>query len=64
MYQEVCKVYITSSIIKDMKIEPRNKWRKADSVIFDTSLDTSIYQNLMKKLDIELKLVTYWDPCK
>ena len=24
-YQEVCKVYITSGIIVDMKIEPRTK---------------------------------------
>ena len=37
MYQEVCKVYILSGIIKDKKIDPKNKWRKAISVIFDTS---------------------------
>jgi len=35
-----------------------------DSIIFDTSLGTSIYRDLMKKLDIKLELVTYWDPCK
>ena len=54
MYQEVCKVYIIGGIIKDIKIEPRNKWRKTDLVILDTGLDTSIYRDLMKKLDIKL----------
>ena len=38
MYQEVCKVFILSGIIKDMKIDPKNKWRK----IVSTSLDTSL----------------------
>ena len=28
MYQKVCEVYFTSGIIKDMKIEPKNKWKK------------------------------------
>ena len=51
MYQEVCKVYILRGIIKDMKIDSKNKWRKVDSVILDTKLDTSIYQDLMKKLN-------------
>ena len=31
-----------------MKIEPRNKWRKADSVKLNTSLNTSMYRDLMK----------------
>ena len=48
MYQHVCEVYFTSGIIKDMKIEPRNKWRKADSVKLNTSLNTSMYWDLMK----------------
>ena len=51
MYEEVCKVYILRGIIKDMKIDSKNKWRKVDSVILDTKLDTSIYQDLMKKLN-------------
>ena len=25
MYQQICEVYFTSDIIKDMKIDPRNK---------------------------------------
>ena len=37
MYQEVCCTNITSGIIKNMKIEPRNKWRKAETVNLDTS---------------------------
>ena len=52
MYQEVCKVYILRGIIKDMKTDSKNKWRKVDSVILNTKLDTSIYQDLMKKLNI------------
>ena len=28
MYQEVCYSNISSGIIKDMKFDPRNKWRK------------------------------------
>ena len=47
MYQEVLWSNITFVIIKDMKIEPRNKWRKTKTVNLDTSLDTNIYQNLM-----------------
>jgi len=35
-------------VIEDMKIEPRNKWRKAKIVKLNTSLDTSIYRDLMK----------------
>ena len=37
MYQEVCEIYFTSGIIKVLKIEPRNKWRKVNSVKLDTS---------------------------
>ena len=48
MYQQVCKVYFTNCVIKNMKIDPRNKWKKFISL----NLDTSIYQGLMKKLDI------------
>ena len=46
MYQEVREVYFTSGIIKVMKIESRNKWKKkkTDSV----KLNTSIYWDLMK----------------
>ena len=54
MYQEVCKVYILRGIINDIKIDSKNKWRKVDSVILDTKLDTSIYQDLMKKLNTSL----------
>ena len=52
MYQEACKAYILSGIIKDMKmkIDPRNKWRKANSVILDIKLNTSFYRGLMKSL--------------
>ena len=38
MYQKVCEVYFTSVIIKNMKIEPRNKWEKANLVKLDTIL--------------------------
>ena len=41
MYQEVGWTNITSGIIKDMKIEVTNKWRKAYLDKLDTSLDTS-----------------------
>ena len=41
MYQEICCLDILSGIIKNMKIEPRNKWRKVDSMKIGTSLDTS-----------------------
>ena len=34
-----------------MKIDPRNKWRKVDSIKLDARLDISIYRGLMKKLD-------------
>ena len=57
MYQQICEVYFTSDIIKDMKIDPRNKWTKVVSLKLDTRLDTSIYRGLMKKLDTSS---TYW----
>ena len=41
MYREICCLDIISGIIKDMKIEPRNKRRKVNSVKLGTSLDTS-----------------------
>lgn len=41
----------TSSIIKDMKIEQKNKWRKTEIVKLDTSLDSGIYRDLMKNLN-------------
>ena len=44
MYQEVLCSATSSGIIKDMKIDPRNKWRKAGSL----KLDTSIYWELMR----------------
>ena len=50
MYQEVCKVYIVSGIIKDMKIDLRKKWKKVVSVF----LDTNIYWDLINKLDTSL----------
>ena len=34
-----------------MKIDHRNKWKKADSMKLHTSLDISIYRGLMKKLN-------------
>ena len=58
MYQRVYEVYFTSGIIKDMKIDPRNKCRKVVSLKLDTRLDISIYQGLMRKLDTNL---IYWD---
>ena len=47
MYHQMCEVYFTSGIIKDMKIDSRNKWRK----IVSLKLDTSIYRELMKELN-------------
>ena len=40
-YCEVCWEIKTSDIIENMKIEPRNKWKKVEIVNLDTSLDTS-----------------------
>ena len=37
MYQEVCCANISIGFIKDMKADPRNKWRKVVSLSFDTS---------------------------
>ena len=54
MYQEVCFSNISSGIIKDMRFDPRNKWRKA----FSWKLDTSCYQGLMEKLDTSS---IYWE---
>ena len=34
-----------------MKIDSRNKWKNADSMKLHTSLNTSIYWDLMKKLN-------------
>ena len=51
MYRQVCEVYFTSGIIKGMKFDPKNKWRKVVSLKLDTRLDTSIYWWLIKKLD-------------
>ena len=39
MYQEVCCSNISSGIIKDMKVDPRNKWRKA---VVSLNLDTCL----------------------
>ena len=47
MYQEICCSNISSGIIKGMKFDPRNKWRK----IVTLKLNTSCYRRLMKKLD-------------
>ena len=52
MYQQVYVVYFRSGIIKDMKIDPRDKWRKVISLKLDTrglvgGLSTSsIYRDL------------------
>jgi len=48
MYQEVFCSNISSSIIKDMEVDPRNKWRKTVSL----KLNTSYYWGLMDKLDL------------
>jgi len=37
LYQEVCSPNISSGIVKDMKVDPRNKLRKAGSLNLDTS---------------------------
>ena len=50
IYQKICKISILSGIIKDIKIDLRNKWRKADSIILDINLDTTIYRDLIKKI--------------
>ena len=43
MYQEVCYSNISGGIIKDMKADSRNKWRKVVSLSLDTSsTDTAI----------------------
>ena len=47
MYQEVCCANISSGVIKDMKADPRNKWRKAVSYSLDTSL-------------IDIAIENYW----
>ena len=48
-----------------MKIELRNKGRKVEIVNLDTSLNSSIYQDLMKNLNTSstpLELLSYVDP--
>ena len=43
MYQEVCYSNISGDIIKDMKVDLRNKWRKVVLLSLDTSsTDTAI----------------------
>ena len=43
MYQEVCCSNISSGTFKEMKIDPRKKWRKADSLSLNkSSTDTAI----------------------
>ena len=37
MYQGVCCSNMSSGIIKDIKVDPRNRWRKAFSLSLDTS---------------------------
>ena len=37
MYQEVCYSKILSGIIKDIKFDPKNKWKKVVSLKFNTS---------------------------
>ena len=48
MYQEVREVYFTSGVIKVMKIESRNKWKKKKKKTNSVKLNTSIYWDLMK----------------
>ena len=50
MYQEVCCSKTSSGIIKNIKIDQINKWRKVVWLKLDTSLDTSIYQELIRSL--------------
>ena len=60
MHQEVFFTNITSGIIKDMKIELRNKWSQNNELRH--KLDTSIYQDLMKnswhKLDLLRSMIS------
>ena len=43
MYQGVCCSNITSDIIKDIKVDPRNKWRTTVSINLNTSsMDAAI----------------------
>ena len=51
MYLEEFFSNISSGIIKYMKIYPRNNWRNVVSLKLNTSLNTSIYRELMVKLD-------------
>ena len=45
MYQEVCCSNIASDIIKDMKVDLRNKWRKTVSLSLDTSSTDAAVEN-------------------
>ena len=60
MYQQLCEVYFTSGIIKGIKIDPRNRWRKVISLNLDPCFDTSIYRDIMK--NSQHKLDTSWNP--
>jgi len=58
MYQEVCYSSIWNGIIKDMKVDPRNKWRKIVSLKSRHKLDRCCYWSLMEKLNTSS---IYWD---
>ena len=42
MYQVVCYSNISSGIIKDMKVDPRNKWEKVVLNLDTSSIDAAI----------------------
>ena len=61
IYQEVCCSYISSGIFKIMKIDPRKKWRKADSVSLDrSSTDTAIENYDFRIFRSEIRPILYY----
>ena len=61
IYQEVCCSNISSGIFKIMKIDPRKKWRKADSVSLDrSSTDTAIENYDFRIFRSEIRPILYY----
>ena len=60
IYQEICCSNISNGIFEDMKIDPRNKWRKADSLSLDrSSTDIAINDKWKSqhKLDLSRSMI-------
>ena len=61
LYQEICCSNISSGFIKDMKINPINKWRKASSLNLDKSstiLLSRINEEAWHKLDLSRSTIS------